>query len=119
MDDQDRQNAARIERSRPHWMVMWGCYSRLYWAFPRFPVPKGTIASAGDQDGLLVELDSIEAESHGQPPPRSKSRQPPPDDWHGLGNAAGRPVGRTEGLPYRAGFAVGKAFVRYRRRRRR
>jgi hypothetical protein len=25
-DDQERQVAAEIEQSHPHWVVLWGCY---------------------------------------------------------------------------------------------
>ena len=63
VDDWERRTAAQIERSHPHWMVVWGCYSRMYWAFPRFPVPKGTIARSGDPERLLAEVDWIEAEA--------------------------------------------------------
>jgi hypothetical protein len=62
IDDQQRQTASEIERSRPSWLVMWGCYSRLFWAFPRFDVPKGTIISASNRDQLLVDMDSVEVE---------------------------------------------------------
>jgi hypothetical protein len=64
-------------------MVMWGCYSRLYWAFPRFPVPKGTIISVSDPDSLVAEIDDIEAESHWQPPRAmvTSAATSPPDWW--------------------------------------
>jgi len=45
-DDQERQVAAEIEQSHPHWAVIWGCYSRRFWAFPYFQAPQGTIVSA-------------------------------------------------------------------------
>jgi hypothetical protein len=61
-DDQERQAAAEIEQSHPHWTVMWGCYSRLFWAFPQFQAPKGTIVSAADRERLLTEMHSVEAE---------------------------------------------------------
>jgi len=61
-DDQQRQIASEIEQIRPSWLVMWGCYSRLFWAFPRFNVPQGTIISASNPSQLLVSMDSVEAE---------------------------------------------------------
>lgn len=61
-DDQQRQIAGEIEQSRPSWLVMWGCYSRLFWAFPRFNVPKGTFLSASRRDQLLADMDSAEVE---------------------------------------------------------
>jgi hypothetical protein len=59
-DDQERQVAAEIEQSHPHWAVMWGCYSRRFWAFPYFQAPQGTIVSAPDRDRLLADMRSIE-----------------------------------------------------------
>jgi hypothetical protein len=67
-DDQQRQAAAEIERSRPGWMVIWGCYSRLFWAFPRFHAPPGTIVSAPDQARLLAGLDDAESRARPYPP---------------------------------------------------
>jgi|ERR1035437_816236 hypothetical protein len=61
-DDQERQVAAEIEQSHPHWVVLWGCYSRLFWAFPYLQVPQGTIVSAPDRDRLLADMHSIEFE---------------------------------------------------------
>lgn len=55
-DPDKREQATRIERAFPHWLVMWGAYSRQFWAFPRFRVPRGTIAhaaSAGDLAGMM------------------------------------------------------------------
>jgi hypothetical protein len=66
-DDQERQVASEIEQSRPSWLVMWGCYSRLFWGFPRFSVPRGTIVSASKPDRLLADMDSVEAEQTAAP----------------------------------------------------
>jgi hypothetical protein len=82
IDDLERQAAAEIEQSHLRWMVMWGCYSRLFWAFPRFLVPKGTIISAPDRDRLLVGMRSVEAEAGADSrvpafePPRQAARLP-------------------------------------------
>ena len=59
-DDQKRQVAAEIGQSHPHWVVLWGYYSRLFWAFPYFQAPQGTIVSAPDRNGLLADMHSIE-----------------------------------------------------------
>jgi hypothetical protein len=82
-DDQQRRDAAEIERSRPGWMVMWGCYSRLFWAFPRFHAPPGTIISAPDQARLLADLDDAESQARSHPsaadwPGPSAQPVPPP-----------------------------------------
>jgi hypothetical protein len=62
IDDQERNIAIEIERDHPDWVVMWGCYSRLFWAFPRFSVPKGTIISAPSGAGVLSYMLDLEAE---------------------------------------------------------
>jgi hypothetical protein len=67
IDSPERGTAAQIERNRPYWIVIWGCYTRMYWAFPRFPAPKGTIVSAPDPDRLLAGLDCIEDEARKKP----------------------------------------------------
>jgi hypothetical protein len=61
-DDEERYVAREIELSHPDWMVLWGCYSRLFWAFPRFQVPRGTIVSAPIRDWLVADMRSVEAE---------------------------------------------------------
>jgi hypothetical protein len=59
-DDQERQTAMRIERENPRWLVIWGVYSRLYWAFPRFNAPPGIIIAAPDPGELLARMRRIE-----------------------------------------------------------
>ena len=73
IDDPERQAAAEIEQSNSRWMVMWGCYSRLFWAYPLFLVPKGTIVSAPDRDQLLATMHSVEVEAS------TDSRVPAPE----------------------------------------
>jgi hypothetical protein len=68
-DDHEWQTAAEIEESHPHWLVMWGSYSRVFWAFPRFEVPDGTIVSARDRERLLAEMRDVEAEVSAPPVP--------------------------------------------------
>jgi hypothetical protein len=67
-DGAERQIAAEIEQSHPQWMVLWGYHSRLFWAFPLFQVPRGTIVSAHDRDGLLANMHTVEL--------RASARQP-------------------------------------------
>jgi hypothetical protein len=66
-DDQERQVAAEVEQSHPHWVVLWGCYSRLFWAFPQFQAPKGTIVSAPSHKRLLADMHSVEVEVSANP----------------------------------------------------
>ena len=49
--------AQKIEKAHPHWMVVWGLYSRLYWAFPRLDVPRGTLVHAADPVMLVAAIE--------------------------------------------------------------
>jgi hypothetical protein len=43
-DEEDhREQAARLERDNPRWMVVWGTFSHEFVAFPLFHVPPGTV----------------------------------------------------------------------------
>jgi hypothetical protein len=53
-DERERHTAAQITRRNPYWLVIWGRHSRLYWAFPRFNAPPGTIIAAPDTAELLA-----------------------------------------------------------------
>jgi hypothetical protein len=59
-DQRERQIAARIAQDFPRWLVLWGLYSRRFWAFPCFRVPRGTIAEAANPDDLVAEMRSIQ-----------------------------------------------------------
>jgi hypothetical protein len=65
IDDEQWQVASEIEQSHPSWLVMWGCYSRMFWAFPLFTVPPGTIVSAPGPDRLLADMEDVENEQSG------------------------------------------------------
>lgn len=81
-DDVERQAAAEIEQTHPRWIVIWGCYSHLFWAYPRFQVPKGTVISAPDCERLLTGMHSVELEASANSrvpvyePPRPAARLP-------------------------------------------
>ena len=47
-----RELAIRVGEVFPDWLVMWGTYSRRFWAFPCFDAPPGTIAQAADPSSL-------------------------------------------------------------------
>lgn len=59
-DPDQRELAARIGRDFPRWLVLWGAYSRRFWAYPRFRVPRGTIAEAASPDDLAAQMRSIQ-----------------------------------------------------------
>jgi hypothetical protein len=48
-DDDERQQhrvAGELERVHPYWIVLFGCYSRVFWAFPLFGSAGGYLAAA-------------------------------------------------------------------------
>jgi hypothetical protein len=57
--------AARIEEVFPEWFVMWGAYSRQFWAYPLFDAPAGTIvhaASASDLAAMMRRVQRLAAD---------------------------------------------------------
>ena len=42
-DEDHQEQAARLERDNPQWLVVWGTFSHEFVAFPRFSVPQGTV----------------------------------------------------------------------------
>jgi hypothetical protein len=64
-DDQQRRTAEEIEQSHPNWLVIWGCYSHLFWAFPLFHAPSGTILSAASGQRLVAAMREVEAAQPG------------------------------------------------------
>jgi hypothetical protein len=67
-DDQERIVAGAIELRYPQWVVMWGCYTRLFWALPRFGVPRGTFVSARRPESLIADMLGVEIEFGARPP---------------------------------------------------
>ena len=59
-DESNYGTARQIENGHPHWMVVWGLYSRQYWAFPLLPVPPGTIVHAADPVMLVTAIEEVE-----------------------------------------------------------
>jgi hypothetical protein len=71
-DEQQRRAAAQAERAHPGWAVLWGTHTRMYWGFPRFQAPPGTMIAAPDTAGLITRMQHTElaARAH-MPPPAS------------------------------------------------
>ena len=59
-DELNYDTARQIEKGHPYWMVVWGLYSRQYWAFPLLPVPRGTIVHAADPVMLVAAIEEVE-----------------------------------------------------------
>ena len=55
-DQAARQMACRLQGAHPGWLVLWGTYSREFWAYPCLPVPAGTILHAPDADTLTARI---------------------------------------------------------------
>jgi hypothetical protein len=101
LDDQQQRYAAQVEHDHPNWVVMWGYHSRLYWAFPRFNAPRGTVVTAPSPAELTEAMRRSElaaaAPRFGSAPPRP--RQPgPPARQPGLARA---PAGSAFEVPKR------------------
>jgi hypothetical protein len=60
LDKPARTTAHQIGRDFPQWLVMWGTYSRRYWAYPTFPAPAGTIVYARDPNDLARQMREIQ-----------------------------------------------------------
>jgi anti-sigma regulatory factor (Ser/Thr protein kinase) len=55
-DGDPRRTAARIAWHSPQWVVLWGTHTRLYWGFPRFQAPPGTMIAAPDTAALIIRM---------------------------------------------------------------
>jgi hypothetical protein len=76
-DKRARAMAGRIGRDFPQWLVIWGTYSRVYWAYPTFPVPRGTLVHSSDPGELARQMREIQL-SGGQPSKPRPSNLPGP-----------------------------------------
>jgi hypothetical protein len=70
---QCREIAQQIERRQPGWMVVWGCYSRRFVAFPLFPAAPGSIITAHYPEALAARLQEFERACR-----RTRARHRPP-----------------------------------------
>jgi hypothetical protein len=72
-DDADacRAIADRIDRDRRYWIVLWGCYSRQFVAFPLFDTPGRLLVHAGFPDALVARMDEVERRYRRSPARRS------------------------------------------------
>ncbi len=51
-DDPQRQVVGSLRQRHPGWMIVYGRYSRMYWAFPKFTVFPGNYFGATDPSEL-------------------------------------------------------------------
>lgn len=59
-ENQHRKTADEIGHQWPGWIVLWGCYSHQFVAFPLFPALPGAIVAAHYPDGLTARMQDIE-----------------------------------------------------------
>jgi hypothetical protein len=59
-DNAWRAIAERINEIRPQWVVVWGCYSRRFWAYPLFEMRPRMLVWAGYPDALVARMDEAE-----------------------------------------------------------
>jgi hypothetical protein len=59
-DPGQRAAAAAIERDHPLWVVLYGPYTRTFYAFPGFAAPPGTMAAAPAPESLLADMQALE-----------------------------------------------------------
>jgi len=62
---QRQDDCARIESVFSAWLILWGPYSRRFWAFPAFRVPPGTIVSARDPNELAGQMKAVQRAAAG------------------------------------------------------
>ena len=60
LDMHSRAIAQWIGQDFPQWFIMWGAYSRAYWAYPAFPAPRGTIVHSHDPGELTRQMREIQ-----------------------------------------------------------
>ena len=68
-DETARQMARRLQQAHPGWLVLWGTYSREFWAYPTLPVPRGTILHSPDADTLAARIREARLRFFPQPGP--------------------------------------------------
>jgi hypothetical protein len=59
-DEHQHRIAARIEDAHPGWLVMWGTQTRMYWAYPRFHAPPGTVIAEPGTRQLTTRMHHTE-----------------------------------------------------------
>lgn len=90
-EDACQTAAAQLQRDHTHWLVMWGCYTRNYVAFPLFAAPRGTILTAAAPAEMAAKMRRQERSAGARVPQPSLS----PDwrreaDWQNADDWPGR-----------------------------
>ncbi|HUZ36314.1 MAG TPA: hypothetical protein VMV17_08290 [Streptosporangiaceae bacterium] len=76
-DPGQRAQAAQIQAACPQWVVLWGCSSRRFWAFPLFAARPGTIVSAPGTGTLVDRMRQAELATAPGRPGHAPAPSPP------------------------------------------
>lgn len=79
-EDACRQAAAQLQHDHMNWLVMWGCYTHSYVAFPLFHAPRGTVLT-GTSPGEIATKMRWQERSARVPPPGPPPEGPPAPGW--------------------------------------
>lgn len=60
-DREQRRIEARLGEDFPRWLVLWGAWSRQFWAYPRFRAPRGTILHSQGPADLAAQMRQVQA----------------------------------------------------------
>jgi hypothetical protein len=63
-DDEAREQARRIEREHPRWIVIFGAFTKQFICFPRFPATPGTVVVASYPGALPARMKYAERVCH-------------------------------------------------------
>jgi hypothetical protein len=75
-DEHHHQAAAQIQATYPCWLIIWGSYSRRYWAYPRFSAAPGTLIAEPGTRELRTHMDHAERAARLPRPPPPPRPQP-------------------------------------------
>lgn len=81
-EDACRMAAAQLQRDHEHWLVLWGCYTRSYIAFPLFHAPRGTILTASAPGEMVTKMRREERSAGVRVPVPASA---PAQDWGATG----------------------------------
>jgi hypothetical protein len=60
-EQRQRQAVATLRQRHPDWMVMYGVYTRMFWAYPLFTTLPGNYVGAPDPSELDRRMTAAEA----------------------------------------------------------
>jgi hypothetical protein len=68
-DPAQRRAAHRLTHRNPGWIIIWGTWSREFWAYPTFHTPPATHIHAPTTTGLLALMGQTELATRRPGPP--------------------------------------------------